>query len=189
MDTSMAPCIELETARLRLRRWQPGDRAPFAVLNNEPGVLRYLAPLTREASDAMLDRIDAHFAEHGWGSWALEERASRTLIGLCGLSHMEVETFFTPAVEIGWRLSTNWQGKGIAREAAEACLDFAFAVLRLDRVVSFTVPANRASWGLMERLGMERIGEFDHPSLPPEHALCRQVLYEIRAPYPALRGP
>ena len=164
MDTSIAPCIELETPRLRLRRWRPEDRAPFADLNNEPSVLRHLSPLTREGLDAMLDRIDAHFAQHGWGSWAVEERTSGTLIGLCGLS--------APAVEIGWRLSTHWQGQGLAREAAETCLDFAFAALGLDRVVSFTVPANRASWGLMERLGMTRIAEFDHPSLPPEGFLA-----------------
>jgi RimJ/RimL family protein N-acetyltransferase len=189
MDTSIAPCIELETPRLRLRRWRPEDRAPFADLNNEPSVLRHLSPLTREGLDAMLDRIDAHFAQHGWGSWAVEERTSGTLIGLCGLSHVEAEVFFAPAVEIGWRLSTRWQGQSLAREAAETCLDFAFAALGLDRVVSFTVPANRASWGLMERLGMTRIAEFDHPSLPPEHPLCRHVLYEIRAPYPAPREP
>ena len=112
----------------------------------------------------------------------MEERSSSALIGLCGLSHLEADVFFAPAVEIGWRLSTRWQGKGLAREAAETCLDFAFATLALERVVSFTVPANRSSWGLMERLGMKRIGEFDHPGLPREHPLCRHVLYEIRAP-------
>jgi RimJ/RimL family protein N-acetyltransferase len=189
MDTSMAPCTELETPRLRLRRWRPEDRTPFAAINEEPSVLRYLAPLPREGLDAMLDGIDAHFARYGWGAWAMEERAGGTLIGLCGFSHVTADVFFAPAVEIGWRLSTPWQGKGLAREAAETCLDFAFAVLGLDRVVSFTVPANRASWSLMERLGMTRVGEFDNPGLPPEHPLCRHVLYEIKAPYPALRGP
>ena len=177
----MPPCIELDTPRLRLRRWRPGDRAPFVAMNKEPAMLRYLAPLTREGLDAMLDRIEAHFARHGWGSWAVEERKSGALIGLCGLSYVEAELFFAPAVEIGWRLSTRWQGQGFAREAAETCLDFAFTALNLDRVVSFTVPANRPSWGLMERLGMTRIGEFDNPGLPREHPLCRQVLYEIKA--------
>ena len=174
--------MELDSPRLRLRHWRLDDRAPFAAINHEPEVQRYLTPLTRAGSDAMLDRVEAHFARHGWGYWALEERASGALIGLCGLMHVTWEAFFAPAVEIGWRLSTPWQGKGLAREAAETVLRCAFEQLALDRVVSFTTPANTASWGLMERLGMARIGEFDHPSLPAVHPLRRHVVYELRAP-------
>jgi RimJ/RimL family protein N-acetyltransferase len=174
--------MDLESSRLRLRRWRPEDRPVFAAINAEPGVQRYLLPYTREGSDAMLDRIDAHFARHGWGFWALEERESGAFIGLCGLAHISWEAFFTPAVEIGWRLSTPWQGKGLAREAAETALRFAFDSLRLDRVVSFTVPANTASWGLMERLGMQKRAAFDYPRLPEGHPLRRHVLYEIAAP-------
>ncbi|WP_182548876.1 GNAT family N-acetyltransferase [Phyllobacterium myrsinacearum] len=174
--------MQPETPRLRLRPWRPQDRAPFFALNSEPAVRRYLMPLTREGSDAMLDRIDAQFAENGWGFWALEERQSGALIGMCGLAHIPWKAFFTPAVEIGWRLSTPWQGKGLAREAAEAVLNYGFQTLKLDRIVSFTTPANTASWGLMQRLGMHKTGEFDHPNLPKDHPLCRHVLYEMSAP-------
>jgi RimJ/RimL family protein N-acetyltransferase len=173
--------MNLETPRLRLRRWRRQDRPAFAAINAEPSVQRYLSPLTREGLDAMLDRFDAHFATYGWGPWAVEVRESGALIGLCGLSHVSWDAFFTPAVEIGWRLSTRWQGKGLAREAAETALDFAFGSLGLGRVVSFTVPANTPSWGLMIRLGMRKIGDFDHPSLPEGHELRRQVVYEITA--------
>jgi RimJ/RimL family protein N-acetyltransferase len=79
-------------------------------------------------------------------------------------------------------LSTPWQGKGLGREAAETVLKFAFDCLRLNRVVSFTVPANTASWGLMERLGMQKLGAFDHPSLPEGYSLRRHVVYEITTP-------
>ncbi|MEA2778617.1 MAG: hypothetical protein QOK29_161 [Rhodospirillaceae bacterium] len=151
-------------------------------MNDEPGVRRYLSPLAREGSDAMLDRIDAHFGQYGWGFWAVEECESGALIGLCGLQHISWKAFFTPAIEIAWRLSTPWQGKGLAREAAETALKFAFDSLRLNRVVSVTTPANTASWGLMERLGMQKMGEFDHPSLPEAHNLRHHVVYEIAAP-------
>jgi len=173
--------MELDSARLRLRRWRAEDRAPFAGINDEPAVRRYLSPLSRAGSDAMLDRIDAHFARYGWGLWAIEERESGALIGLCGLEHIPWQAFFTPAVEIGWRLSTPWQGKGLAREAAETVLTFGFDSLGLSRVVSVTTPANKASWGLMERLGMQKIGEFDHPVLPEGHPLRRHVAFEIIA--------
>ncbi len=127
----------------------------------------------------MLERIDAHFASHGWGFWAVEHRDSAALIGLCGLAQVAWQAFFTPAVEIGWRLSTPFQGKGLAREAATLALDAAFGPIGLDRVVSFTVPANTASWRLMERLGMRHLGQFDHPRLPKGDPLRRHVVYVI----------
>ncbi|MGF1626793.1 MAG: GNAT family N-acetyltransferase [Alphaproteobacteria bacterium] len=174
--------MDLDTPRLRLRCWCADDRAPFAAINAEPEVERYLPPHTRAASDALLDGIEAHFAEHGWGFWALEERATGELIGLCGLAHVSFEAFFTPAVEVGWRLSTAWQGQGYAREAAEASLRFAFGRLALPRVVAFTVPANTRSWGLMERLGMRRLGAFEHPELAQGDPLRPHLVYEIVSP-------
>jgi RimJ/RimL family protein N-acetyltransferase len=171
---------ELLTPRLRLRLWGPEDRAPFAAINAEPHVRRYLRPTTRAGSDAWLDAIDRQFATEGWGFWAVEARETGALIGLCGLGHVPWEAFFTPAIEIGWRLARAWQGRGLAREAAEAVLGFAFGTLGLDRVVAFTVPANTASWALMERLGMRKLGTFDHPMLPEGDPLRAHVVYEIR---------
>jgi RimJ/RimL family protein N-acetyltransferase len=173
--------MELETPRLHLRRWRFEDRAPFAALNAEPAVLRFLAPLRPGGTDALIERFEAHFDEYGYGYWALEEKESGALIGACGLSHVTFEVPFAPAVEIGWRLSERWQGKGLAREAAQAVLDAAFRHFGLTRIVSFTVPANRASWGLMERLGMRRVGAFENPTLAEGHPLRAQVLYEITA--------
>jgi RimJ/RimL family protein N-acetyltransferase len=171
--------MEIETPRLRLRRWRPQDRAPFFAINTEPEVLRYLPPLTRVACDVMLDRIEAHFAEHGWGYWALEEKDSGALIGACGLMHIPFEAFFTLAVEIGFRLSTSWQGKGFATDAARAVLVQAFGPLGLSRVVSFTSLLNTPSLRVMERLGMKRIGEFDNPNLTEGHPLRRHVAFQI----------
>jgi RimJ/RimL family protein N-acetyltransferase len=172
---------ELVTQHLCLRPWRAADRAPFAAINAEPAVQRYLSPSNRARSDAWLDEIDRQFAAEAWGFWAVEERATETLIGLCGLAPVPWDAFFTPAVEIGWRLSTPWQGRGLAREAAAAVLDFAFGRLGLERVVAFTVPANTASWGLMERLGMRRLGAFDHPDLPDGDPLRPHIAYEITA--------
>jgi RimJ/RimL family protein N-acetyltransferase len=62
--------MEIATSRLTLRRWRPEDRVPFAAINDEPAVRRFLLPLTRQASDAMLERLEAHFGQYGWGFWA-----------------------------------------------------------------------------------------------------------------------
>ena len=172
---------DLRTGRLRLRPWRADERTALAALNAEPEMARYLSPFTPEKSDAMLDRIVAHFARHGWGYWALEERRSGDLIGLCGLMHVPFEAFFTPAVEVSWRLSRKWQGQGLAKEAAQAVLGFAFESLKLERVVAFTVTGNAPSWGLMQRLGMRKIGEFDNAEFPEWHPLRRNVVYEIRS--------
>jgi RimJ/RimL family protein N-acetyltransferase len=173
--------MDLGSNRLRLRPWRLEDRAAFAALNAEPEMARYLSPFTPGKSDAMLERIVAHFVQHEWGYWALEERQSGDVIGLCGLMHVPFEAFFTPAVEISWRLSSKWQGQGLAKEAAQAALNFAFESLKLERVVAFTVTGNAASWGLMKRLGMRKIGEFDNSEFAEEHPLRRNVVYEIRS--------
>lgn len=181
--------VTLETPRLLLRPWRAEDRAPFFTLNCEPAVVRHLMPLSREGSDAMLDRIDDHFAAHGWGLWALEDRGNGRLVGLCGLTTLTSDLPFAPGVEIGWRLATAAQGKGLAREAATAALGFGFESLGLERIVAFTVPANTASWGLMRRLGMRETGRFHHPRVPAGHPLLEHVLYALDTPAPITIAP
>ena len=61
------------TERLELRIWRDSDRAPFAALNADPAVMEHFpAVLTRAESDALVDRVEAHFDEHGYGLWAVE---------------------------------------------------------------------------------------------------------------------
>lgn len=175
--------MELSTPRLRMRRWRQEDREPLFRINDEPEVKRYLPPQSRAGTDEMVDWFEDHFAEHGFGFWALEERESGALIGICGLLHVPFDAFFTPAVEIGWRLSGPWQKQGLAREAAEAALRFGFGPAGLRRIVAFTTPLNAPSWTLMRRLGMREIGRFDYPELPEGHALRPSVVYEIEASF------
>lgn len=171
--------MEMSSNRLRLRPWRPEDSSTFAAMNAESEMSRYLSPVTREKSDALLERIIAHHAQQGWGYWAIEVRPGGEPIGLCGLMHVPFEAFFTPAVEISWRLSEKWQGQGLAKEAAQTVLNCAFECLKLDRVVAYTVTGNAPSWGLMERLGMRKIGEFDNPEFSEGHRLRRNLVYEI----------
>lgn len=162
-----------------MRPWRAEDREPFYAMNVEADVQRFLSPLTRAGSDQMLDRIDQQFQSHGWGFWALEEKQSGQLIGLCGIAQLSWDPPFGMAVELSWRLSSNWQGRGFAREAAEASIYFGLEMLKLERLVGFTVPANTTSWGLMERLGMRKVGGFEYPLTPVGHPLRTQILYEI----------
>jgi len=173
----------LVTPRLRLREWRDRDLAPFAALNADPEVMRYFPePLDRAASDALVGRIRDHFDRHGFGPWALEISGVAECAGFVGLMVPAFETHFTPCTEIGWRLARAFWGEGYATEAAQAALDYAFEVLKADEVVAMTVPANRPSRAVMERLGMTRdaADDFDHPRVPEGHELRRHVLYRKR---------
>ena len=89
-------------------------------------------------------------------------------------------------IEIGWRLTCETWGQGYAREAAAATLAWAWSNLDAPSIAAITVPANRRSWGLMERLGMRRVvdGDFDHPDLAEGDPLRRHLTYRIQRPRP-----
>lgn len=174
---------ELATERLRLRRWRDEDLAPFAALNADPRVVEYLhGPLSRAESDALAARIAAHFAARGFGVWAVEAPGLVPFAGFVGLFVPTFVAAFTPCVEVAWRLDPVCWGRGYATEAARAALAFGFTALGLDEIVAFTVPANRRSRAVMQRIGMthDAADDFDHPELPEGHPLRRHVLYRAR---------
>ena len=177
--------VALRTPRLLLREWRDSDYDGFAAMSREPGAMDYLMPFAdRAASDAWIDRMRAHQAEHGFAQMAVELPGTAALIGAIGLLQVRFAAAFAPAVEIGWRIAPALWGRGYAYEGARAALDDGFGRLHLDQIVAFTVAANRRSWGLMERLGMARdtTDDFDHPSVPEGHPLRRHILYRLRRP-------
>lgn len=178
------PVPTLATPRMLLRPWRDEDLAPFAAINADPEVARYLpSTLGRSESDAMAARIRAGFEHHGFGLWAVEriDVPGRPFIGFIGLSVPRFEAHFTPCVEIGWRLARSHWGAGLATEGARAVVAHAFSELHLDELVSFTAADNQPSRRVMEKLGMRRdpAEDFDHPALPAGHRLRRHVLYRL----------
>ncbi len=170
----------LETARLVLRRWRAEDREPFYRMNSDPRVMRYfMSTLTRAESDGLAERIEADFARRGFGLFAAELRDSAEFCGYIGLAVPGFEAHFTPCMEIGWRLAAGFWNRGLATEGAGTVLRYAFQIVGLDEVVSFTVPANVPSRRVMEKIGMthDPADDFDHPRIPPGHPLRRHVLY------------
>ena len=93
----MGEIVELRTERLRLRAWREADRAPFAAMNVDPRVTEFLpGSKTRAESDAMVERIEAHFDRHGFGLWATEVEGGAPFIGFVGLLVPGFEAPFTP---------------------------------------------------------------------------------------------
>ena len=175
----------LTTERLVLRDWQDDDLPAFAQLNADERVMHHFpATLNREQSDAVARRFRENIADQGFGFWAVGVVDGPPFIGFVGLSRPRFEAHFTPCVEIGWRLAHAHWGQGYATEAALTALAFGFDHLQLEEIVSFTVPANRASRRVMEKLGMTRAADedFDHPMLEAGHPLRRHVLYRKQRP-------
>src|SRR5712691_6026333 len=110
-----------------MRGWRESDREPFAAMNADPRVMEHFAGvMTAEASDAYVDRVEAHFAEHGFGLWAVEAPGEVAFAGFVGLAVPRFEAHFMPAVEVGWRLAAEWWGRGYATEAGRAALGYGF---------------------------------------------------------------
>ena len=179
----MSEAPVLVTQRLRLRGWRESDLPAFAALNADPRVMEHFPKLlARAESDERAAKIIEHFARHDFGLWAVEVTGVADFIGFVGLNVPAFDAHFTPCVEIGWRLAYDHWHKGYATEGARAAVAFAFNDLQLNEIVSFTVPANRRSRTVMERLGMTHSpdDDFEHPVLPEGHPLRRHVLYRLR---------
>lgn len=177
----MSAPIEFETQRLLLRQWRIADREPFAALNADPIVMAHFpAPLARQQSNAMADGCEQVIAARGWGPWATEIKATGEFIGCVGLDIPRDDLPVSPCVEILWRLArTHWR-QGFATEAARGALRIGFEVLKLPKIVAFTVPSNTRSRAVMERLGMQMdAASFEHPGLPVGHALRKHCNYRL----------
>ena len=175
----------IETERLIMRPWEDRDRAVLRAQCDDPEVMRFLLPVLDDAAfETMLGRLAGWMTDHGFTFWILERREDGAVMGMCGLKPGAPDTPIENMVEIGWRLGSDYWGQGYAREAAQASLDWAWANLDAPEIVAITVQANRASWGLMERLGMTRDvgGDFDHPLVPEGDPLRRHILYRIARP-------
>jgi RimJ/RimL family protein N-acetyltransferase len=168
-----------------LRPWTDDDVEPFVAMSGDVEVMELLGgPLTRPDAESWVERAVAHHERYGWGVWVVEVPGVERFAGCVGPAWVDFEAHFTPAVELRWRLARPVWGHGYATEAAAASLAYALAPeadggLGLDEVTSFTVPHNRRSRSVMERIGLERDpdGDFEIPVLPEGHPLRPHVLY------------
>ncbi|MBI5175584.1 MAG: GNAT family N-acetyltransferase [Candidatus Obscuribacter sp.] len=174
--------LALETERVVLRRWRKSDFKPFARMNQDPMVMEFFPRrLDADETRAMIRRIESGFEEHGFGLYAVELKENNAFIGFVGLSVPKFSAHFTPCVEIGWRLASEYWGRGLATEAAREVMRAAFHDFGLEEIVSMTAVPNQRSRRVMEKLGMTTMpdDDFDHP-LVPEGPLKRHVLYRKR---------
>ena len=172
-----------ETERLGFRQWLDRDTEPYIDMCSDPVVMEYFPEThTRERSLGYIQKVGADFDRQGFGLWAVEEKQSQKFTGFIGFSNVAFESFFTPCIEIGWRLRKEFWNQGYATEGAKACLDYGFSTLGFDAVYSFTATTNKPSERVMQKIGMNYLGTFEHPNVAEGHVLRPHVLYSIERP-------
>ena len=185
--------IAAETARLRLRTWDPGDEFRFFDIMNRPAVMRWLGGLqSPEEWSAGYQRLLGYQRDFGFTFWIVERKADGELLGFCGLKRANApgSKRILGEIEIGWRLREDAWGQGYAKEAAIASMDLAFDQFAAPRVVAVTAAGNEPSQGLMIKLGMTPRPELDFVDerFPADSEVNPQVVFVVeRADWPSAR--
>lgn len=152
----------IETRRLLLRGWRDEDLEPYARMCADPEVMRFIgagSTLSRDQAGEQVSRFVRDWEERGFGLWALEERGSGAFAGFAGLAFQEDWPEGGYKTEVGWRLDRPFWGRGLATEAARACVDHGLGNLGLGRIISIIQPENAASRRVAEKAGLDLRGE------------------------------
>lgn len=161
------------TARLVGRRPAPEDADAYRAFFCDPRVDEEAWPAAMRTPDRVEEILAGHIAHWerwGFGPWAVV--LDGAVIGWGGVRHTTVAG--RPEVELLWFIHPDHWNRGYSTELAREALRVAFGVLELDDVVAFTVPVNRPSRAVMEKLGMTFEREIEHAGLP-------HVLYRLTA--------
>ena len=153
-ETRAINSLTIETARLRLRMFRPEDLDNLAALFADADVMRYVGdgkPVDREETDRALTSIISHWRRHGFGRWALEDKATQEFVGYGGL-----RSLFGTA-EVVYHFATAHWGRGFATELGQASLRYGFEAHHFERIVAIAKPQNAASIHVMEKLGMHYV--------------------------------
>jgi ribosomal-protein-alanine N-acetyltransferase len=144
---------EVETARLRLRMFTPDDLDALSLIFADPHVMEFLGkdglPIPTEETALALTSIIQHWQRHGFGRWAVEDKAEGKLIGCAGIRSLEGQA------ELVYLLAKECWGMGLATEIAVACLRYGFTEKHFPSILALTRPLNVRSRHVMEKIGMK----------------------------------
>jgi ribosomal-protein-alanine N-acetyltransferase len=154
-----AVAFPIETPRLVIRSFELADaEALHERVFGDEETMRFIprgASPSVERTRGAIQRFIRHERQHGFGLWAVELRATGEFIGDCGLVYVEGTG---PEVEVAYHLAREWWGRGLATEAARACLDYGFRELGLPEIIAICYPEHAASRRVMEKAGMRYAG-------------------------------
>jgi len=172
---------EIRTKRLRLRMPGPDDVDVLAAILGDAEVMSFLGieagtTLSRAETKTTVEKMIEFWERKGFGRWAVIEKESGNIIGLCGLRLLEdVPELFYLFARSSW-------GKGFATEAAHATLRYGFEQMGLPRIVAVIRPANVDSINVVKKIGMRFDKEVNHFGV--EGVLYVATLEDFRLPDP-----
>ncbi len=152
------PMPVIETARLRLRRFERGDLMAVYGWASDPEVSRYAFWETHESpvdTQGFLELCFREYEAKGIGPWAVERRDTGELIGNCSFGRIVPEE---RRLELAYFFARSQWGQGFAAEAVGALIEFGFRQLKARRIEARCVPANRASERVMQKAGLRYRG-------------------------------
>lgn len=168
------------SARLGFRNWLPADIDQMCEINTDEKVMEFFPGVaTKEQTIAFVDRQKKQFDDKGFCYFAVDKLDDGAFIGFIGISEPTYKAHFTPCIDIGWRIKSSEWNKGFATEGASKCLAYAFNNLNIKTVYSVAPKINVKSEYIMEKIGMKKEGEFEHPLLTNNDRLKNCVLYKI----------
>ncbi len=118
-------------------------------------------PVSEATIKSLIAQSDHTFSKEKIGLFGIRMRGSENLLGFCGfvrLGGMEEPELWYELTEKVW-------GRGIATEAARACVQYAFEEAGMERVIAGADAPNTASLRLIEKLSMKYLGNIN-PSAP-----------------------
>lgn len=151
LQINFKPFPELESARLKLRKVKETDVKEIFMLRSDAGVMKYIPrPLAKDLQDALnhIEVITRGLAANQSINWAITEKGKDKLIGMICLVNIQPENYRT---EIGYIVSPDFHGKGIADEALKTVIDYAFNTLKFHSLEALIDPLNTASENLLKR--------------------------------------
>jgi RimJ/RimL family protein N-acetyltransferase len=167
--------VVIETERLLLRTFTLEDAELVFELNKDPEVIRYTGDPLRDLAHAkeVLEKVILpQYALYNHGRWAVVVKPgldpdNTGFIGWCGLKARPERN----EIDLGYRFMKKSWGRGYATEAAFACLNYGFSKLKINRIVGRAMPQNIPSLKVLEKCGMQYVGEEvvdEHPAITYE---------------------
>ena len=178
LETPASNTPTLHTERLLLRPLSMDDLDALHRISNEPKVRLHLwddEPVSEVTIRDLIAQSDHMFSSEGIGLFGVRMRGGEDLLGFCGF--VRLEGMDEP--ELGYELTSEVWGRGIATEASRACLRYAFDEAGVRRVIAGADAPNIASLRVIEKLAMQPIGNIN-PNAPdePYYALYREDFFE-----------
>jgi RimJ/RimL family protein N-acetyltransferase len=159
MENQILNDIVATSDRLIMRRFSISDADFIVELLNTEGWIKYIGDrnvkTTKQAQEYLENGPIKSYLTNGYGLYIVELKSDGKPIGMCGL----IKRNYLEYLDIGFAFLPDYNGKGYAYEIAEKTLQYAFGVLKQEKILAITLPENIPSIRLLEKLGLEYEGK------------------------------